>query len=46
MITFELEEADGATKLVLYHEGVPEEMYEECKKGWNESFDKLDENIK
>ncbi len=46
LITFELEEADGATKLKLTHEGVPEEMHEECKKGWNESFDKLEENIK
>lgn len=46
LITFELEEADGATKLKLYHEGIPEEMHEECKKGWNESFDKLEENIK
>jgi len=45
-ITFELEEVDGATKLMLTHEGIPDEMYEECKKGWNESFDKLEENIK
>ena len=44
-ITFELEEVDGATKLMLTHEGIPDEMYEECKKGWNESFDKLEENI-
>jgi uncharacterized protein YndB with AHSA1/START domain len=46
LITFELEEADGATKLRLQHEGIPEEMHEDCKKGWNESFDKLEENIK
>ena len=46
LITFELEEADGATKLKLVHEGIPEEMHDECKKGWNESFDKLEENIK
>ena len=45
LITFELEEADGATKLVLHHEGIPEEMYEECKLGWNQSFDKLEKNI-
>lgn len=45
LITFEMEEADGATKLKLTHEGIPEEMYEECKKGWNESFDKLEKNI-
>ena len=46
LITFELEEADGATKLKLTHEGVPEEMHDECLKGWNESFDKLEKNIK
>ena len=45
LITFELEQADGATKLKLRHEGVPEEMHDECVKGWNESFDKLEENI-
>ena len=46
LITFELEEADGATKLKLVHKGIPEEMHDGCKKGWNESFDKLEENIK
>ncbi len=46
LITFELEEADGATKLLLTHEGIPEEMHDECVKGWNESFDKLERNIK
>ncbi len=46
LIHFELEEADGATKLRLRHEGIPEEMNDECIKGWNESFDKLEENIR
>lgn len=46
LITFELEEADGATKLRLEHEGIPEEMHDECIKGWNESLDKLEKNIK
>jgi len=46
LITFELEEADGATKLKLTHEGMPEEMHDECIKGWNESLDKLGKNIK
>lgn len=46
IITFELEEADGATKLRLRHEGVPGEMHDECRSSWNESFDKLEENIK
>jgi uncharacterized protein YndB with AHSA1/START domain len=46
LITFTLEEADGATKMRLRHEGIPDEMREDCIKGWNESFDKLEENIK
>ena len=46
LITFELEEADGATKLKLIHEGIPEEMHDDCVKGWDESFDKLEKNIK
>lgn len=46
LITFELQEADGATKLRLQHEGVPDEMHDDCRKGWNESFDKLEENIR
>jgi len=44
-ITFELEDADGATKLKLLHEGVPEESHDDCVKGWNECFDKLEENV-
>lgn len=46
LITVYFEEADGATKMKLRHEGVPEEMREDCIKGWNESLDKLEKNIK
>lgn len=46
LITLELEEADSATKLNLHHEGIPPEMHDECVQGWNESFDKLEKNIK
>ena len=45
LITVCLEEADGATKMKLKHQGIPAEMREDCIKGWNESFDKLEENI-
>ena len=45
LITVYLEEADGATKMKLKHLGIPGEMREDCIKGWNESFDKLEENI-
>lgn len=43
VITFELEEADGATKLKLKHEGIPAEMRDDCTQGWNESLDKLEQ---
>jgi uncharacterized protein YndB with AHSA1/START domain len=45
-ITYELEAADGATKLHLRHEGVPEEAHDDCVQGWNGCFDKLEKNIK
>ena len=45
LITVYLEEADGATKLKLRHQGVPNEMRDDCIKGWNESLDKLERNI-
>ena len=46
LISFDLEEAGDTTKLRLLHEGIPEEMHDECVQGWNESFDKLEKNIK
>jgi uncharacterized protein YndB with AHSA1/START domain len=46
LVTYELEEADGATKLTLQHDGIPDEMHDECVKGWNECFDKLGKNIR
>ena len=46
LITVYLEEADGATKLRLQHEGIPEEGHDDCVNGWNECFDKLEENIR
>lgn len=33
------------TKMVLAHEGIPQEMYSECVKGWTESLDKLQQLI-
>ena len=46
LITVYLEEADGATKLKLRHQGIPDEAREDCIKGWNESLDKLEKNIR
>jgi uncharacterized protein YndB with AHSA1/START domain len=45
LITVYFEEADGATKMKLRHQGVPGEVREDCIKSWNESFDKLENNI-
>ena len=45
LISFELEEADGATKLVVAHEGIPAEMHDDCLQGFNESLDKLEESL-
>ncbi len=46
LISFVLEETNGVTKLKLTHEGIPAEMHDECTQGWNESLDKLEENIR
>lgn len=40
-LTFE-EIAGGKTKITLRHKGLPENIKQECRDGWNESFDKLD----
>ena len=45
LITIQLEEANGATKFKLIHEGIPEEAHDDCVQGWNESLDKLEKNI-
>ncbi|MEP7374986.1 MAG: SRPBCC domain-containing protein [Chitinophagaceae bacterium] len=46
LITVNLEEVNGKTVLTLQHQGIPDEMYEDCIQGWNESFDKLEKNLK
>ncbi len=45
LITVEFEEQDGRTEMTLTHERLPEEMKDMCRDGWNESFDKLDEQL-
>ena len=44
-ITLEFDENLGKTDFTLRHEGIPPEMHDECKKGWEESFDKLEAAI-
>ena len=46
LITVKFEETGGKTKMELEHVGIPPEMYEECQTGWQQSFDKLQENLK
>ncbi|HKR04087.1 MAG TPA: SRPBCC domain-containing protein [Bacteroidia bacterium] len=46
MVTVEFEEVDGKTNLKLQHAGLPPEMTDDCMKGWQSSFDKLESNIK
>ncbi|MEP7265017.1 MAG: SRPBCC domain-containing protein [Bacteroidota bacterium] len=46
MVTVEFEEADGKTNMSLHHAGLPVDMADDCIKGWQSSFDKLEENLK
>ena len=46
LITTEFEEVDGKTNVVLRHEGLPAQMSEECIKGWQSSFDKIEAAFK
>jgi len=45
LVTLTFEETGGKTKMVLNHEGIPAEMHDDCEKGWQESFDKLEKNV-
>jgi uncharacterized protein YndB with AHSA1/START domain len=46
LVTIELEEVDGKTNMSILHEGLPAEIADDCVKGWQSSFDKLESNIK
>jgi uncharacterized protein YndB with AHSA1/START domain len=46
-VTFEFEAIDEDTSCFhLSQEGVPQEMQQECLKGWSSSFDKLEEYLR
>ncbi len=46
LITVTFEEANGKTRMSLIHVGIPLGKVEmECRAGWNESFDKLAEEV-
>ena len=47
LVTVTFEDIDGKTKMTLKHLGLPAgEMSDLTEAGWNESFDKLVENLK
>lgn len=46
MVTVTFEEVDGKTNISLLHEGLAAEIADECIKGWQSSFDKLESNVK
>lgn len=46
LITVELKEQGGKTNLHMTQGPMPAEMYEDCIKGWQECFDKLESNLK
>lgn len=41
LVTVSLTEEGGKTTMELTHVGFPNDMMEDCTKGWEESFDKL-----
>jgi uncharacterized protein YndB with AHSA1/START domain len=46
IVTIEFEEADGKSNMSLHHAGLPVAMADDCIKGWQSSFDKLESNFK
>ena len=45
LVTIELEEKDGKTNMILHHTGIPDEMGDDCMKGWQSSFDKMESGL-
>ena len=46
MVTMAFEEVEGKTSMTMQHVGLPPEMSADCMKGWQSSFDKLENNLK
>ncbi|MBC7773824.1 MAG: SRPBCC domain-containing protein [Phycisphaerae bacterium] len=42
LVTLEFEEVNGKTNMKLQHAGLPAEISDDCIKGWQSSFDKLE----
>ncbi|HMK05679.1 MAG TPA: SRPBCC domain-containing protein [Ferruginibacter sp.] len=45
LVSVSFEEVADKTNMTLRHEGLPVEMADECIKGWQSSFDKLEKNL-
>jgi uncharacterized protein YndB with AHSA1/START domain len=41
-VTVTLQDIAGRTMMTLQHQGIPGEMQEDCRKGWQSSFDKME----
>lgn len=46
LVTVEFEAVGDKTNMTLVQEGLPISMADDCVKGWNSSFDKLENNLK
>jgi uncharacterized protein YndB with AHSA1/START domain len=46
IVSITFEELNGKTNMVLRHAGLPVEISDDCIKGWQSSFDKLEKNLK
>jgi len=46
IVTVEFKEEDGKTTMKVQQAGLPADMTEECIKGWQSSFDKIDAGTK
>jgi uncharacterized protein YndB with AHSA1/START domain len=46
LVTITLEESAGKTEMTIKHEGLPKEVINDCRTGWNESFDKMEKLFK
>lgn len=46
LVTVDFEEVAGKTTMCLQHNGLPEEIADDCIKGWQSSFDKLENVMK
>lgn len=44
-VTVNLQDWHGKTRIILIHEGIPEETHDDCVIGWRQSFDKMEVSL-